>query len=53
MAEFHTYLCLEAPALVEADPDKQSVLDGVKATVRPGAGGWRGSRLVWCGSGCC
>ena len=33
MAEFHTYLSLDAPALMEADPDKQSVLDAVKAMV--------------------
>ncbi|GAB4819020.1 hypothetical protein N2152v2_006066 [Parachlorella kessleri] len=33
MAEWHTYLSLEAPALDESDPDRQSVLDSVKATV--------------------
>lgn len=38
MAEFHTFLCLDVPALVEADPDKQSVLDGVKAQVGCAAG---------------
>ena len=41
MAEWHTYLSLEAPGLDESDPDRQSVLDAVKATVRrhQGAGG--------------
>lgn len=35
MAEFHTYLSMDTPpALEETDPDKQGVLDGVKATVR-------------------
>ena len=38
MAEWHTYLCLDAPALAESDPDMQSVLDAAKAQV----GGCRG-----------
>lgn len=33
MAEFHTFLTLDAPALAEADPEKESVVDGVKAQV--------------------
>jgi exportin-2 (importin alpha re-exporter) len=33
MAEFHTYLTYDSPALAESDPDKQSVVDGVKAQV--------------------
>lgn len=33
MHEWHTYLTFEAPSLAEADPDKQSVVDGVKASV--------------------
>ncbi|KAL4452248.1 hypothetical protein ABPG75_007910 [Micractinium tetrahymenae] len=33
MAEWHTYLTLEAPSLAEADPEKQSVVDAVKAGV--------------------
>jgi hypothetical protein len=34
MAEWHTYLSLDVPGLAESDPDKESVLDSVKATVR-------------------
>ena len=34
MAEWHTYLTFDAPAsLAEADPEKESVVDGVKAQV--------------------
>ncbi len=36
MAEFHTYLTYDSPALAESDPEKQSVVDGVKAQVRVG-----------------
>lgn len=32
-AEFHTYLAYDNPALADKDPDKQSVLDAVKAAV--------------------
>lgn len=38
MAEWHTYLTLDAPGLADSDPEKESVVDGVKAQV--GAGGW-------------
>ncbi len=32
MAEFHTYLALpDNPALAEADPEKESVLDAVRS----------------------
>lgn len=33
MGEFHYYLQYEHPALVEFDPDKESVLDGVKSAI--------------------
>lgn len=33
MQEWHTYLTFEAPSLAEADPDKESVVDAVKAAV--------------------
>ncbi|KAI3438113.1 hypothetical protein D9Q98_000554 [Chlorella vulgaris] len=33
MAEWHTYLTLDAPGLAEADPEKESVVEGVKAQV--------------------
>ena len=34
MAEFHTLLGVSIPALAETDPEKESVVDGVKAAVR-------------------
>lgn len=33
MNEFHTYLSYENPALDEKDPEKESVLDGVKSAI--------------------
>lgn len=33
MAELHTYLTYDSPALAESDPEKESVVDGVKAQV--------------------
>ena len=43
MAEFHTYMTLDCPpALAESDPEKQSVVDAVKATVGGWVGGWGG-----------
>jgi hypothetical protein len=49
MAEFHTYMTLDCPpALAESDPEKQSVVDAVKATV--GGFGWVGGWLTgWVG----
>lgn len=44
MAEFHTYLTHDSPALAESDPEKQSVVDGVKAQVRGGGRRRRGGR---------
>jgi hypothetical protein len=49
MAEFHTYMTLDCPpALAESDPEKQSVVDAVKATVGGwGKSGWVGGRAGW------
>lgn len=33
MSEFHTYLTYDNPALAETDPERESVVDGLKAAV--------------------
>ena len=42
MAEFHTLLAYENPALEEADPEKESCVDAVKSA----------ACQVWGGEGC-
>ena len=49
MAEFHTYLTYDSPALAESDPEKESVVDGVKAQV--GAEGCRVAQVGVGGAG--
>jgi exportin-2 (importin alpha re-exporter) len=50
MGEFHFLLMLEAEALREADPEKESVVDSLKATVR---GCWGGREFVCVRVGMC
>lgn len=42
MAEFYALLTLDAPSVAERDPDRESVVDALKATVR----GWGGGSPV-------